>query len=49
MSLSEGRSVFPWKFVEEVVAEVKRVAMRPVRGLKIRAAPMNSFISLTQS
>lgn len=32
-----------------VVEEVKRAAMRPVRGLKMRAAPINSLSSLIQS
>lgn len=39
----------PSKAEAVVVEEVKRVAMRPVRGLKMRAAPMNSLSSLIQS
>lgn len=39
----------PWKADAVEVEVVKRVAMRPVRGLKMRAAPMNSLSSLIQS
>lgn len=42
-------AVLAWELDVFVVADVNRFAIIPVKGLKIRAAPINSSSSLIQS